>query len=414
MKRKRGKYVFGLMLLFCLAGGLGLWWKYGHDAKGADPAQSAAKVERRNLSSTVLATGAVKPQIGAEVRVGARISGKVERLYANIGDVVKKGQVIAELETADLEAKVNQRAAELKMAEAKLSALKSLRPREIAKAEADVTQWQATVDLNKKDLARQEELLRQDFTSQQARDRAQEQLSVSEARLDSARKALDLVKAGYEEDLKQATADVERAKAALANDKVQLSYATITAPIAGVIGQVSTQEGETVSAGLNAPIFVTIDDLNRLQVDTFVDEVDIGKVKVGQKATFTVDSFPSREFAGKVAAIYPKAVIQENVVNYDVVVEITDPYDGLLRPEMTASVTIQLDARENVLAVPVKAVKRERGKSVVYVMSSAGSAQPREVKVGWKDSQWVEIVSGLEEGQTVLLDGPTIEKPIGQ
>jgi HlyD family secretion protein len=414
LKRKRGKYVFGLILLFCLAGGLGLWWKYGHDAKVADPAQSAAKVERRNLSSTVLATGAVKPQIGAEVRVGARISGKVERLYANIGDVVKKGQVVAELEKADLEAKVNQRAAELQMAEAKLSAVKSLRPREIAKAEADVTQWQATVDLNKKDLARQEELLKQDFTSQQARDRAQEQLSVSEARLDSARKALDLVKAGYEEDLKQATADVERAKAALANDKVQLSYATITAPIAGVIGQVSTQEGETVSAGLNAPIFVTIDDLNRLQVDTFVDEVDIGKVKVGQKATFTVDSFPSREFAGKVAAIYPKAVIQENVVNYDVVVESTDPYDGLLRPEMTASVTIQLDARENVLAVPVKAVKRERGKSVVYVMSSAGSAQPREVKVGWKDSQWVEIVSGLEEGQTVLLDGPTIEKPIGQ
>jgi len=414
LKRNRGKFVFGLMLLFCLAGGLGLWWKYGHDAKGADPAQSAAKVERRNLSSTVLATGAVKPQIGAEVRVGARISGKVEHLYANIGDVVKKGQVVAELEKADLEAKVNQRAAELQMAEAKLSAVKSLRPREIAKAEADVTQWQATVDLNKKDLARQEELLKQDFTSQQARDRAQEQLSVSEARLDSARKALDLVKAGYEEDLKQATADVERAKAALANDKVQLCYATITAPIAGVIGQVSTQEGETVSAGLNAPIFVTIDDLNRLQVDTFVDEVDIGKVKVGQKATFTVDSFPSREFAGKVVAIYPKAVIQENVVNYDVIVEITDPYDGLLRPEMTSSVTIQLDAHENVLAVPVKAVKRERGKSVAYVMSSAGSAQPREVKVGWKDSQWVEIVSGLEEGQTVLLDGPTIEKPIGQ
>jgi macrolide-specific efflux system membrane fusion protein len=413
LKRKRGKYVFGLILLFCLAGGLGLWWKYGRDAKAADPAQTTARVERRNLSSTVLATGAVKPQIGAEVRVGARISGKVERLYANIGDVVKKGQVVAELEKADLEAKVNQRAAELQMAEAKLSAVKSLRPREIAKAEADVTQWQATVDLNKKDLARQEELLRQDFTSQQARDRAQEQLSVSEARLDSARKALDLARAGYEEDLKQATADVERAKAALDNDKVQLSYATITAPIAGVIGQVSTQEGETVSAGLNAPIFVTIDDLNRLQVDTFVDEVDIGKVKVGQEATFTVDSFPSREFAGKVVAIYPKAVIQENVVNYDVVVEITDPYDGLLRPEMTASVTISLEARENVLAVPVKAVKRERGKSVVYVLAS-GRPQPREVKVGWKDSQWVEIVSGLEEGQTVLLDGPTIEKPIGQ
>jgi len=413
LKRKRGKYVFGVTLLLCLVGGLGLWWKYGHDPRAADPAQITAKVERRSLSSTVLATGAVKPQIGAEVRVGARISGKVERLYANIGDVVKKGQVIAELEKADLEARVNQSAAELRLVEAKLAAIQTLRPREIAKAEADVTQWQATVDLNQKDLGRQEELLKQDFTSQQACDRAQEQLTVSETRLDSARKALDLAKTGYEEDVKQATADVERAKAVLVNNKVQLSYATLTAPIGGVIGQVATQEGETVSAGLNAPIFVTIDDLARLQVDTFVDEVDIGKVKVGQKATFTVDSFPSREFAGKVIAIYPKAVIQENVVNYDVVVEITDPYDGLLRPEMTASVTIQLDAHENVLTVPLKAVKRERGKSVVRILAN-GQPQQQEVKVGWKDSQWIEIVSGLEEGQTVLLETPTPGKPADQ
>jgi len=92
------------------------------------------------------------------------------------------------------------------------------------------------------------------------------------------------------------------------------------------------------------------------------------------------------------------------------VVEITDPYDGLLRPEMTASVTIFLEARENVLALPVKAVKRERGKSIVYVMSG-GTPQPREVKVGWKDTQWVEIVSGLDEGQTVLLESPPPESP---
>jgi multidrug efflux pump subunit AcrA (membrane-fusion protein) len=138
--------------------------------------------------------------------------------------------------------------------------------------------------------------------------------------------------------------------------------------------------------------------------------VDIGKVAPGQKAVFTVDSFPAREFEGKVVAIYPKAVIQENVVNYDVVVEITDPYDGLLRPEMTASVTIQLEARTNVLTVPVKTVKRERGKSVVYVLTN-GQPQSREVKVGWKDSQWVEILSGLDEGQTILLDVPSAEQP---
>ncbi len=398
-----------LIPILGLAAGAVTWWKLGSNHGPAGSVPITAKVVRRDLSSTVLATGAIKAQVGAEVRVGARISGKVERLYANIGDMVKKGQTVAELEKADLEARVRQRTAELEAAEAKFSAVNSLRPREIEKAEADVAQWQATVNLDRKDLGRQEELLKQDFTSQQSRDRAHEQLAVAETRLGSFQKALELAKAGFEEDLRQATAEVERAKAALADAKVQLSYATITAPINGVIGSVSTQEGETVAAGMNAPIFLTIIDLGRLQADTFVDEVDIGKVKPGQKATFTVDSFPSREFAGKVAAIYPKAVIQENVVNYDVVVEITDPYDGLLRPEMTASVTIRLEAREGVLAVPTKAVKRERGRNVVYLPSDGGT-QPREVQVGWKDSQWIEILSGLEEGQPILLETTPVEQ----
>lgn len=408
--KKKHRTALLLLPVLALTAGTLTWWKVGSRSRPAGSEPPTAKVMRRDLTSTVLATGAVKAQVGAEVRVGARISGKVERLHANIGDVVKKGQVVAELEKADLEARVSQRTAELQVAEAKLSAVKSLRPREIEKAEADVAQWQATINLNRKDLSRQEELLKEDFTSQQARDRAQEQLEVAESRFASVRKALELARAGFEEDLRQATADVERAKAALADAKVQLSYATITAPIDGVIGSVSTQAGETVAASMNAPIFLTIIDLGRLQVDTFVDEVDIGKVKPGQTATFTVDSFPSRDFAGKVIAIYPKAVIQENVVTYDVVVEITDPYDGLLRPEMTTSVTIHLDARENVLAVPTKAVKRERGKSVVYLRSS-GRVEPREVKVGWRDSQWIEILSGLEEGQTVLLEAERVQEP---
>ena len=102
-------------------------------------------------------------------------------------------------------------------------------------------------------------------------------------------------------------------------------------------------------------------------------------------------------------AIYPKAVIQENVVNYDVVVEITDKYDGLLRPDMTASVTLLQETHENVLTVPTKAVKRERGKNVVSVLVN-GKVEPREIKVGWKDAQWTEVLTGLEEGQTVFIE----------
>ena len=395
-----------LAVLAVAAAGVGLWWGYGRGADGDNPGPATAHVSRRDFTSTVLATGAVKPRVGAEVRVGARISGKVVRLHANIGTAVKKGQVIAELEKADLEAVVAQRRAELQLAEAKRSAVATLRPQEIEKAEADVAQREATLHLARKELVRQDDLLKKDFTSQQARDRAQERFSVATAQVALARKTLGLAKTGYTEDLKQGRADVARAKAALAHAAAQLGYATITAPISGVIASVSTQEGETVAAGLNAPTFVTIIDLNRLQVDAYVDEVDIGKVRPGQKAVFTVDAFPAREFDGRVAAIYPKAVIQENVVNYDVVIEIAGPYDGLLRPEMTASVGISLEKREQLLAVPAKAVKRERGRNVVHIPSETGP-ESREVKVGWKDGQWIEIAAGLEEGQPVLLETPS-------
>ncbi len=403
MKKTRKIVLVALLLSAALA--VGLWWA-GSRRKDGNPGTATERVVRRDFTSSVLATGAVRVQVGAEVRVGARISGKVVRLLANIGDVVKKGQVVAELEKGDLEALVAQREAGLRLAEARLSAVRTLRPKEVEKAEADVRQWEATVDLVCKDLVRQDDLLKRDVTTQQARDHAQEKVSVSEARLAAARKALELARARQDEDLEQAGAEVAGAKAALDHARAQLAYATITAPISGVIASVATQEGETVAAGLNAPTFVTIIDLDRLQVDAFVDEVDIGKVRTGQKAVFTVDAFPASEFTGKVTAIYPKAVIQENVVNYDVVIEIARPYDGLLRPEMTASVTIFLENREQVLAVPTKAVRRERGRNVVYVATDDGAPQPREIKVGWRDGAWVEVAQGLNEGETVLMEAP--------
>lgn len=381
------------------------WWWYTHRLPGAtESVTSTATVARRDFSSTVLATGAVQAQVGAEVRVGARISGKVERLHANIGDQLTKGQVVAELEKADLETVVAQRQAELDLAQAKRAAVESLLPKEIEKAQLDLDESQATYSLAEKALSRARELRQQNALSEDELDQAEERYGVFAARVALARKALELAETRYAEDLRQAKAEVARAASALDNAKVQLSYATITAPIDGVIASVSTEEGETVAAGMQAPTFVTIVDLERLQVDAYVDEVDIGKVKVGQRAAFTVDAFPATEFEGKVSAIYPKAVIQDNVVNYDVVVDVETPYHGLLRPEMTASVTIFLEKRDGVLAVPAKAVGRERGRTVVYV-DADGRAEPREIKAGWRDGQWIEVASGLQEGETVLMEG---------
>jgi HlyD family secretion protein len=393
------------LLLAIVGSGVGWWYWQARGGAEDNPGPATGKVVRRSFNSTVLATGAVKPQVGAEVRVGARISGKVERLYANIGDAVKKGQLIAELEKRDLEATVAQREAELAMARAELDSVESLQPGKLEQCKADVSKWRATVSLMEKELARQETLTKSDVAAKQDRDRAQERLSVAQASLASATEEFKLQNLSFEPERQKCLAGMERAKAALENVQAQLSYATITAPISGAIASVSTQEGETVSAGLNAPTFVTIIDLERLQVDAYVDEVDIGRVAIDQRVLFSVDTFSAREFEGRVATIYPKAVIQENVVNYDVVVEIKTPYRDLLRPEMTASVTILLEERADVPAVPAKAVQREQGKNIVYILNH-GIAEPVEVKVGWKDGQWIEIAAGLQEGQTVLLSAP--------
>ena len=411
MKTKQRNLLIVILLPACAAGALGLWWWQSRSAaqEASDPA--IVRVSRRDFASSVLATGAVRPQVGAEVHVGSRSSGKVIRLHANIGDPIKKGQVIAELEKADLAATVVQRQADLELARTRLASLEILRPKEIEKADAEVAKCEATEILTRKELEREDDLRQKEVTTQLEWDRAQERLSVAEALAAAARKARDVVRTRYDEDLKQARVAIERAKAALEYAKVQLSYATITAPISGVIASISTQEGETVAANLNAPTFVTIIDLDRLQVDAYVDEVDIGKVHPGQKAVFTVDAFPGREFEGKVDAIYPKAVIQENVVNYDVVVDITSRYDGLLRPEMTTSVTLFLDTRRNVLALPAKAIRREHGKTTVHVPGTDGKRRSRETKVGWSDAGWIEIVSGLEEGQAVFIESPTNKKP---
>jgi macrolide-specific efflux system membrane fusion protein len=195
---------------------------------------------------------------------------------------------------------------------------------------------------------------------------------------------------------------VEQAKANVEFARVQLGYTKIYAPISGVIASISTQEGETVAASLAAPTFVNLIDLKRLEVQTYVDETDIGKIKTGLETAFTVDTYPDTDFVGEVTAIYPKAVIQDNVVNYIVTVEITDFKDKTLRPEMTASVTVFLETRRDVLAVPTSAITRERGERFVTVLEN-GNRFRRKVRIGWKDGGNTEIVSGLREGEQVVI-----------
>jgi len=310
------------------------------------------EVSRRDIGTTVFALGIIKPMVGAEVKVGSRISGVVNRLRANIGDQVKAGDIIAELDDAELRARLAQaRAAH-------------------EKANVEYEQARRVYD-------RQRRLYENQHISEQEFDVAQSSYNAAKAQLTQAEANLELA-------------------------KIQLSYATIRSPISGVIASVSTQEGEAVAAGLAAPTFVNIIDLHRLEVHTYVDETDIGMIDTRQQATFTVDTYPGIEFPGRVTAIYPKAVIQDNVVNYIVTVEILDFKDRILRPEMTANVTITLEERKDVLAVPTTAIYRDRGER--YVMIPEGDKHVRKtVNVGWRDGTYTEILEGLDDGDLVLI-----------
>ena len=375
----------------------------------ANSKYTTVRVTKQRFSLAVTALGTVKPQVGAEVRLGARIPGKVEQLRANIGDLVTKGQVIAELETDELEANVEKRKAEYNTASFNLSAREALGPIEVEKAEAESIRLKAIHDLEAADFERQESLFKENLSSQQALDQAQEELQVAKKELETSIKALELTRNRQEEDLKQLASEVERARAELKVAEVVLSYAILRAPISGTIASVSTQEGETVAVGLSAPTFVTIIDLERLQVETYVDEVDIGKIKIGQKAAFIVEAFPSTEIEGEVVAIYPKALLRENVVFYTVVVKNIQRLSVSLRPEMTANVSIFLEPRDDVLVVPARAVKKSGGSNFVYILEN-GKPVRRNVSIGWRQGQHLEITEGLKEGDEVLEDHSELDE----
>jgi macrolide-specific efflux system membrane fusion protein len=355
MKKKR---VLLIIILVVTAGAVItlLAGRQAKDETGHDLAGRTERVSRRDISSSVIATGIIRPRVGAEVRVGSRISGIVKHLYTNIGDEVNKGQLLAELDPTENKARFRQ-------------------------AGATLEKCQTDKQFAKKDLERLRSLFKDKVAPREQLDTAEQAYAVASARL------------------KEAEANLNYAS-------IQLDYTKIFAPISGVVASVSTQEGETVAASFAAPTFCTIIDLGRLEVQAYVDETDIGRISVGQQASFTVDTYPDTDFKGKVTAIYPNAEVRDNVVNYITLIEISAREGKTLRPEMTTTVTIFLDKRENVLTVPYKAVHRERGRKFVYVLEQQ-QPQKRWIKTGWRDKYYTEVIEGLKENEQVITGAVT-------
>ena len=323
----------------------------GADVPAADAGYRTKTVERRSVGSMVLATGVIRPRVGAEVQVGSRVSGILKELHVTIGDQVPAGFLLAVLDPTEFEARRDQAAAQL----------------ETAIVERDFT----ALELN-----RTRQMLGEEV--------------VTQAEFDAADRAFNMAKT-----------QVRQAEAALESAEIQLGYTRISAPIGGVVASVSTQVGETVAASFASPTFVTIIDLERLEVWAYVDETDIGRVEVGQQATFTVDTYLDTDFSGVVTAIQPAAEIIDNVVNYVTLIEIGPANGKTLRPEMTTSVNIFLEGRDDVLALPNGAVRRDSDGVFVYVPGAMGPER-RAIRTGYRGSDYSEVLEGLEEGEVVI------------
>jgi HlyD family secretion protein len=278
-----------------------------------------AKVERGNLTVIVTATGTLQPT--NQVDVGSELSGIVKTVDVDFNDKVKVGQVLARLDTTRLEAQVVQTEAALKSAQAKLR-----------EAQANEEEMRRKLDHSK-------ELFERQFVSEEALVTADAAYKRAVATVESAR------------------SQVDQAKATLEVDRTNLGKAVIRSPIDGIVLARKVEPGQTVAATLQAPVLFTLaEDLTRMELHVDVDEADIGQVRPGERATFTVDAYPGREFPSQVAQVRNAAKTVNGVVTYETVLT-ADNQDLLLRPGMTGTAKITVNRLENVTLVPNAALR---------------------------------------------------------
>ena len=301
-KRRFNPVVIVLGLLIIAAA---VWYFFLRSSGPAPIVVRYAAIDMGDVSRGVTATGTLQPI--TTVQVGSQASGMITDLYADFNTKVKKGQLLAKLDSSTFEAAVTQ-------------------------ARANVTKAQADLSAAEKDEARQRQLLASQLI-------AQSDYDLSKNKLDDARATVDQVLAS----LKQAEAN--------------LGYTVIRSPISGVVVARDVDRGQTVAAGFNAPVlFVIAEDLTKMQVAANVDEADIGQVQAGQTVKFTVDAYPGEQFEGEVQQVRINSVTTSNVVTYTVIINTSNPDERLL-PGMTATVNIVNASRNNVLRVPVAATR---------------------------------------------------------
>jgi HlyD family secretion protein len=340
-------------------------WLLSGSKKKEEVTFKTEKVAPANIQNSITATGTIEPV--TSVTVGTQVSGIVSKLYVDYNSVVRKGQVIAELDRTNLLSELNT-------------------------AKANLSSAQSSLNYQQANLNRYSELYKKGLVS--ADDYEAAQLSYIQSK----------------EQVATANESVRRAQ-------TNLGYATITSPIDGVVLSKSVEEGQTVAASFNTPeLFKIAQDLTNMRVVADVDEADIGDVKEGERVTFTVDAYPDDTFEGSVTQVRQEATTTNNVVTYEVV--ISAPNAQLkLKPGLTASVTIYTAEKTGVLSVPSKALRftptKEtvgnkkivdcNGNNKVWILAG-NEIKAVPVSIGMTDGTHTQIMSGLKEGQEIITE----------
>ncbi len=383
-RRRRRRFPWALAIAVLVGVGAGGWWYFNRPGEGTGSPPPTTAVTRGDIQQTVLATGSL--QANSVVSVGAQVSGPIQKLYVKVGDVVKAGDPIAQINSTQQQNAVNSSQAALAIAKAQLA------------------EQQATLEQNQAALTRAKSLAGQSLLSQ--------------ADLQSAQAGYDVAKARIDET----NAAINQAQIAVSTAQHNLRETQIDAPSAGTVVAVLVSQGQQVSAQQASPTIVKIADLDTMIIDAQISEADVTKVQPGQDVYFTLLGDPSHKIAATLRAINPAPqaigtsdtgiASTSTAIYYDGLFEVPNP-DHKLRIAMTANVTIVLKKEANALLVPSSAVHRGRngGDAVTVYDPVTHTTRSVPVTVGINTNVMASIESGLDEGQLVVTTGGSPPAP---
>jgi HlyD family secretion protein len=324
----------------------GYAWLRMRDGAG-EQALRTARLERGPIQAVVAASGTLNAV--TTVQVGSQISGQVKEIYADFNTSVRKNQIIARIDPATFELRVAQASADLDAARSAVAVARST----LAAQQAELARVRVNLADAQRDYDRKRSLVEQKFISPAELDKARTVLEATREQLNAVHAQIGV----NESQVASALAAVKQRESLLRQAQVDLDRTIIRAPVDGTVILRNIDAGQTVAASLQAPVLFTIaQDLRDMQVEAAIDEADVGRLRVGQRASFTVDAFPRRNFGGEIRQIRKSPVNVQNVISYTVVISAANP-DLALLPGMTANVRVVVESRDSVLKLPNAALR---------------------------------------------------------